>query len=112
MQPFVNFYTALEQNKKAIKDLSEQLMTQMARVFHQENFHIKKLDHMSVSNADKNKKEQKGNTKIRAFNFERKKFQKYSMPLCHFDSFNLWLLKPTHLNRGRGIHVFNDLETL
>lgn len=34
------------------------------------------------------------------------------MPLCHFDSFNLWLLKPTHLNRGRGIHVFNDLDTL
>lgn len=34
------------------------------------------------------------------------------MPLCHFDSFNLWLLKPTHLNRGRGIHVFNDVETL
>ena len=34
------------------------------------------------------------------------------MPLCHFDSYNLWLLKPTHLNRGRGIHVFNDLDTL
>lgn len=34
------------------------------------------------------------------------------MPLCHFDSYNLWILKPTHLNRGRGIHVFRDLETL
>ena len=34
------------------------------------------------------------------------------MPLCHFDSYNLWLLKPTHLNRGRGIHVFRDLDTL
>ena len=34
------------------------------------------------------------------------------MPLCHFDSFNLWILKPTHLNRGRGIHIFRDLETL
>jgi len=34
------------------------------------------------------------------------------MPLCHFDSFNLWLLKPTHLNRGRGIHVFRDIDTL
>ena len=34
------------------------------------------------------------------------------MPQCHFDSYNLWLLKPTHLNRGRGIHVFNDLDTL
>jgi len=34
------------------------------------------------------------------------------MPSCHFDSYNLWILKPTHLNRGRGIHVFRDLETL
>ena len=24
----------------------------------------------------------------------------------------LWLLKPTHLNRGRGIHVFSTLEQL
>ena len=33
------------------------------------------------------------------------------MPLCHFDFYNLWILKPTHLNRGRGIHVFRDMET-
>lgn len=51
-------------------------------------------------------------TKFKAFNFEKRTYQKYTMPLCHFDSFNLWLLKPTHLNRGRGIHVFHDLETL
>ena len=68
---------------------------------------------MSVTNSDKAGKDQKNsNTKFKAFNFERKSYQKYSMPLCHFDSFNLWLLKPTHLNRGRGIHVFRDLETL
>ena len=34
------------------------------------------------------------------------------MPLCHFDSYNLWILKPSHLNRGRGIHVFRDLDSL
>ena len=51
-------------------------------------------------------------TKFKAFNFEKRKHQQYTMPLCHFDSFNLWLLKPTHLNRGRGIHVFRDIETL
>lgn len=28
------------------------------------------------------------------------------------DSKFLWLLKPTFLNRGRGIHVFSNLETL
>ena len=28
------------------------------------------------------------------------------------DSNYLWLLKPTFLNRGRGIHVFSTLENL
>lgn len=28
------------------------------------------------------------------------------------DSTYMWLLKPTFLNRGRGIHVFDNLETL
>ena len=37
---------------------------------------------------------------------------KLTCPVSHFDGHNLWLLKPTHLNRGRGIHVFNDLSTL
>lgn len=28
------------------------------------------------------------------------------------ESTYMWLLKPTFLNRGRGIHVFDNLETL
>ena len=51
-------------------------------------------------------------TKFKTFNFEKRTTTKYSFPLCHFDGYNLWLLKPTHLNRGRGIHVFRDLETM
>ncbi len=39
-------------------------------------------------------------------------FTKYTMPLCHFAGYNLWLLKPTGLNRGRGVHVFHDIEKL
>lgn len=34
------------------------------------------------------------------------------MPFCHFSGHNLWLLKPTKLNRGRGIHVVNNLTML
>lgn len=34
------------------------------------------------------------------------------MPFCHFSGHNLWLLKPTKLNRGRGIHVYNNLSML
>jgi hypothetical protein len=37
---------------------------------------------------------------------------RYTMPFCHFSGYNLWLLKPTKLNRGRGIHVINNLGTL
>jgi len=51
-------------------------------------------------------------TKFKQFNFEKRSFTKLSCPLSHFDGYNLWLLKPTHLNRGRGIHVFKDLPTL
>jgi len=28
------------------------------------------------------------------------------MPVSHFTGHNFWILKATHLNRGRGIHVF------
>jgi hypothetical protein len=34
------------------------------------------------------------------------------MPQSHFEGYNLWILKPTHLNRGRGIHIFRDLDSL
>jgi hypothetical protein len=51
-------------------------------------------------------------TKFKSFNFEKRNHMKLTCPLSHFDGHNLWLLKPTHLNRGRGIHVFNDLGTL
>jgi hypothetical protein len=36
------------------------------------------------------------------------------MPKMHntfLDGSNLWLLKPTELNRGRGISIFNKLST-
>ena len=51
-------------------------------------------------------------TKFKAFNFDKRASTRYTFPLSHFDGLNLWLLKPTHLNRGRGIHVFRDLESL
>ena len=34
------------------------------------------------------------------------------MPLSHFSGKNFWILKATNLNRGRGIHVFRDIQTL
>ena len=46
----------------------------------------------------------------------RKKVSNFSRPFsspCYYSSENyLWLLKPTGLNRGRGIELFSTLEEL
>ena len=34
------------------------------------------------------------------------------MPSCHFIGQNVWILKPTGLNRGKGIHVVNSISKL
>ena len=34
------------------------------------------------------------------------------MPMCHFTGQNIWILKPTGFNRGRGIHVVNSIKKL
>lgn len=34
------------------------------------------------------------------------------MPMCHFTGQNVWILKPTGFNRGKGIHVVNSIAKL
>lgn len=34
------------------------------------------------------------------------------MPMCHFTGQNVWILKPTGFNRGKGIHVVNSIKKL
>ena len=34
------------------------------------------------------------------------------MPMCHFAGQNVWILKPTGFNRGKGIHVVNSISKL
>ena len=34
------------------------------------------------------------------------------MPLNHFTGKNVWILKPTSYNRGKGIHVVSDFKKL
>lgn len=80
----------------------------MVRVSSDSKVPLLKCDQVLITQPEK----QKVVTKPKAFNFQKSKGLKYTMPACHFDSHNLWILKPTHLNRGRGIHVFKDLDTL
>jgi len=72
----------------------------------------KKLDGISVSNQQNSSGKGTNHTKFKAFNFDKRVGSKYTMPVCHFSGYNLWILKPTHLNRGRGIHVFRNPESL
>ena len=60
---------------------------------------IKESDHLKMKKKIKNC-EAKDNLKMA------------KMPFCHFVGHNLWILKAVHLNRGRGIHVFNSLDEL
>lgn len=39
-------------------------------------------------------------------------FGEYNMPLCHFLGKNVWILKPTSLNRGQGIHVASTFKKI
>ena len=45
-------------------------------------------------------------------NGKNAKYSRYSMPSNHFVGSNLWILKPTGMNRGNGIHVFKDITKL
>ena len=58
-------------------------------------------------------KKKRGNL-INLNNNDRKPslYNKPKMPKTFIKGFNVWLLKPTGLNRGRGIEVFNKLEKL
>jgi phosphoribosylamine-glycine ligase len=34
------------------------------------------------------------------------------MPTSHFAGKNIWILKPTGLNRGKGIHVVDSIKEM
>jgi len=40
------------------------------------------------------------------------KNNKYKFYNSYLGGKNMWLIKPTSYNRGRGIRIFNDVETL
>lgn len=42
--------------------------------------------------------------------FGIKSGQPLIMPMSHFKGKNIWILKPTGLNRGRGIHVLDSVK--
>ena len=95
---FENFYNVLETNKELIKEAHtnfQQIPTIIAKIT--------------------NSKIEKSPARLLPVTYDKRnspQYTRYTMPLCHFSGHNIWLLKPTCLNRGRGIHVFHDVESL
>jgi phosphoribosylamine-glycine ligase len=48
------------------------------------------------------------NSEDKASKFKAK--QAFIMPCSHFVGKNIWILKPTGLNRGKGIHVVDNVK--
>lgn len=121
--PFMNSFYALEDiKKKAIKyylKIDEMKATMGADELNSSNMdnsedpfdeqfifkHFYNNKRLLIKQHIKEEKESKEKTL-------KKHFFRYTMPFCHFTGHNLWLLKPTKLNRGRGIHVYNNLSML
>ena len=97
----------------------QELYTQLADSFIFKYFYSNKLS-LIKQHKKEAKEELQAHQQLLSINEEvgsgpkmlKKHIFKLTMPLCHFSGFNLWLLKPTRLNRGRGIHVVNNLTYL
>ena len=98
IQNFLSLYQILERNK-----------------YHVSNFHDTPASAKADLRTSSPSKLEKLACKIIPHSYNTtslSKYARYTMPLSHFTGHNLWLLKPTGLNRGRGIHVFRDLDIL
>ena len=109
MISFFNAFYTLEDNKKKamkyyekVQDKNNEGLIDEQFIFRHFYNNKKGLIKQHIREEKEAQNENYGNLKKHIF--------KYTMPFCHFSGNNLWLLKPTKLNRGRGIHVINNLN--
>mmetsp|Transcript_30174 Transcript_30174/g.29478 ORF Transcript_30174/g.29478 Transcript_30174/m.29478 type:complete len:128 (+) Transcript_30174:1246-1629(+) len=126
MIPFMNSYHALDDNKKKamkyfikVKEFTEKNMLEEANVNtnviqenpYDEQFIFKHFYNNKRGLIKQHMKEEK-EAQDKNIGILKKHIFRYTMPFCHFEGHNFWLLKPTKLNRGRGIHVCNSISML
>jgi hypothetical protein len=114
MLPFVNCFYCLEDNKKKVVRYFEKVQEHQDDAKenpNEEPYIIKHFYNNRKTLIKQHMKEEKEDFGDKG-QLLKKNFFRYTMPFCHFTGFNLWLLKPTKLNRGRGIHVINNLTQL
>jgi len=89
LKPFMKFYETLAEGKDKVQAAYSEMQTPIPEIFRSSK----------LSPIAYNKRRDGSHTR-------------FTMPLCHYIGHNLWLLKPANLNRGRGVHVFNNLDDL
>jgi hypothetical protein len=108
-QEFSAIFNMLEKSKKYARKVE-------SAKFSEGELELSKLAfNAKLGKSKSSKKNNEKGTKFKTFNFQKRPnahFTQYEMPLSHFTGHNFWILKATNLNRGRGIHVFKDIESL
>lgn len=109
LEPFLAFHSALEAGKERAAEFHKSINTNQ-----QASTQELAGTQDQGRRRRRNNAQQKGQ-KLKGASAPHKKaveHNRHSMPLCHFVGHNIWLLKPTNLNRGRGVHLFQTLEEL
>ena len=111
LSEFYNVYNTLEQSSKVIKKYDSE------NEYSDCNKHVKLINNELYKSLQGSKlsKDTSNISRFNSFTLNNKRTSahtKMEMPLSHFSGNNFWILKATNLNRGRGIHVFKDLQSL
>ncbi|CAI2373825.1 unnamed protein product [Moneuplotes crassus] len=110
--PFYSFFNIFEEAKSVLQGLHSSSGVQEEPIIDETLLNINLL---KQENDGKFDLKYLSGTKFKRFNFQRRgkcRHTRHEMPLSHSVGKNFWILKATNLNRGRGIHVFNSLESL
>jgi len=90
-----------------------EIVQEKSKLFFLESFYkfmaLYKLLHFSTSDSEHEKNEEEKELLPLLKDGDS---TKYTMPSCHFVGKNLWIMKPTGMNRGNGIHIFKDIPKL
>lgn len=108
---FYNVFNTLEQSSKVFKKYDSE------NDYSDSNRNVKSINTELYKSLQGSKlsKDTFNISRFNSFTLNNKRSSahtKMEMPLSHFSGNNFWILKATNLNRGRGIHVFKDLQSL
>ena len=107
LEPFLTLHSSFEANRDKVLQFYSSIKIQ------ERSERAVVQDLVRIQDQGKKRKKVKKKDALKGFPYKRvTEYSKYKIPLCHFVGHNIWVLKPTSLNRGRGIHMFQTIEDL